>query len=525
MKSISKIFGLAALTLSAALTSCEGEKDLIIIEEDLPIKTSTLYMVGDATPNGWSIDAPTALTPSDEDPLIFTYEGKLTRGELKLCLTPGSWDAPFIRPAENGTQITKSGLAASTFIMHAGDPDNKWVVAEDAIYKLTFNLRQWTAEFAYVSDVPKEPKNPIETEVLYMVGDATPNGWNIDAPTQLNKESQYIFTYEGKLTAGAMKCCMATGSWDVEFIRPAVDAVAINRDGVAESEFIKSTSPDNKWKVTEGGIYKLTFDLQNWTIEAKFLEELPDEPGGDNQPIETDLVFAIGEAVASGWSLDDAPVFEKSADNKYIFTAKLTLGFGELKFGTVRDFGAPFIHPAKANCSISKSGVEDNGITFCNEPDDKWRVNDEGVYNVTLDLENYTIKVEYVGETSGDNPDENPDAIKTEVLYIVGDASPNGWSLDDAIGLVKSADNEYIFTYEGQLNVGEFKFCIEKDWVAKFIRPEVNGTEIDHNGMVAQKFLYYAGDPDNKWKIVEAGKYRLTLNLYERTFEATFVEQ
>ena len=72
MKSFSKIFGLAALTLTAALTSCEGEKDLIIIEEDLPIKTSTLYMVGDSTPNGWSIDAPTALTPSEEDPLIFT---------------------------------------------------------------------------------------------------------------------------------------------------------------------------------------------------------------------------------------------------------------------------------------------------------------------------------------------------------------------------------------------------------------------------------------------------------------------
>ena len=37
------------------LTACEDEKDLVIYEGDLPIKTSTLYMVGDATPNGWSI--------------------------------------------------------------------------------------------------------------------------------------------------------------------------------------------------------------------------------------------------------------------------------------------------------------------------------------------------------------------------------------------------------------------------------------------------------------------------------------
>ena len=130
MKSFSKIFGLAALTLTAALTSCEGEKDLIIIEEDLPIKTSTLYMVGDATPNGWSIDAPTALTPSEEDPLIFTYEGVLNPGEMKLCLTPGSWDAPFIRPAEAGLEVTKAGRPAETFVMHAGDPDLKWRIAD-----------------------------------------------------------------------------------------------------------------------------------------------------------------------------------------------------------------------------------------------------------------------------------------------------------------------------------------------------------------------------------------------------------
>ena len=88
MKSFSKIFGLAALTLTAALTSCEGEKDLIIIEEDLPIKTSTLYMVGDATPNGWNIDAPTQL--NKESQYIFTFEGELKKGEMKCCMTTGS---------------------------------------------------------------------------------------------------------------------------------------------------------------------------------------------------------------------------------------------------------------------------------------------------------------------------------------------------------------------------------------------------------------------------------------------------
>lgn len=47
--------------LMSLLTGCDGEKDLKIIDGNLPIKTSTLFMVGDATPNGWSIDDPTPL--------------------------------------------------------------------------------------------------------------------------------------------------------------------------------------------------------------------------------------------------------------------------------------------------------------------------------------------------------------------------------------------------------------------------------------------------------------------------------
>lgn len=47
--------------LMTLFTGCDGEKDLKIIDGNLPIKTSMLFMVGDATPNGWSIDDPTPL--------------------------------------------------------------------------------------------------------------------------------------------------------------------------------------------------------------------------------------------------------------------------------------------------------------------------------------------------------------------------------------------------------------------------------------------------------------------------------
>ena len=144
MKAIHILTSLIILSLAFALAACEGEKDLIVIEGNLPIKTSAFYMVGDATPAGWDIGNPTALTPTEEDPLVFVYEGHLNSGEMKCCLKTGDWGAPFVRPVTHGCEISGSGVQETTFIMYAGDPDNKWRVTEAGNYRLTFDLRNWT---------------------------------------------------------------------------------------------------------------------------------------------------------------------------------------------------------------------------------------------------------------------------------------------------------------------------------------------------------------------------------------------
>lgn len=140
-----KIFAVIAVALvSFGIMSCDSEKELIIIEGNLPIKTSTLYMVGDATPAGWDIGNPVGLTPTEEDPLVFVYEGPLYQGELKLCLTPGNWDAPFIRPLTDQSVINRTNINSEPFQMHAGDPDEKWRVTEEGNYRLIYDLRNWT---------------------------------------------------------------------------------------------------------------------------------------------------------------------------------------------------------------------------------------------------------------------------------------------------------------------------------------------------------------------------------------------
>lgn len=154
MKPIYKFLSMAMLfVVVVTLASCEGEKDLVVIEGNLPIKTETLYMVGDATPAGWNIDAPTAFTPSQEDPLVFSYEGPLNTGELKCPLKTGNWGGVFVMPVNNGCKISKSGIDDTTFsLMPTGNPDNKWKVEDAGTYKLVFDLRNWTVSATYISE-------------------------------------------------------------------------------------------------------------------------------------------------------------------------------------------------------------------------------------------------------------------------------------------------------------------------------------------------------------------------------------
>ena len=382
---------LACMMLALALTGCEGEKDLNIIEGELPIKTNSLYMVGDATPNGWDIGNPTPLSASTDDALIFTWEGPLYKGELKLCLTTGSWDAPFIRPVVNGTEITKTAISNAKFAMHAGDPDDKWRIADAGKYKLTFDLRHWTMSTEYLGELDAPVIEPIEAETLFIVGDATPNGWNIDAPTQLAKMSQYVFQYEGNLLAGELKACLSTGDWGVSFIRPTFGGCKISKNGVESADFVFTTNPDDKWQVVEAGEYRLTFDLEHWTISAEALG------GGTTgkDPLEANVVYIVGDATPNGWSIDSPTQLTK--ESQYVYVYEGTLTQGELKACLqTGSWDVPFIRPIFANCRIDGNGVENPDFVFTANPDDKWKVEEAGDYRLTFDLEHWTLNAKKI---------------------------------------------------------------------------------------------------------------------------------
>ena len=482
---------------------CDGEKDLVIIDKDLPIRTSVLYMVGDATPAGWDINSPTPLTVSEDDDMVFTYEGNLNVGEMKLCIATGSWDNAFIRPITGGTEIGKEPIVDAPFKMQAGEPDDKWKIVEAGVYNVSFDMRHRTMSTTYLRESDPPEIKPIETENLYIIGDATPSWWNIDSPTPCERISEFVFVYEGGLTEGSLQALLTPGNWSPAFILPINSDSKINKTPKDKEQFNYSINHSNMWAVEEAGRYRLTFDLEHWTISTEYL--------GAYAP---QTLYMVGSATAGGWSLDNATEMTAvdGTDGAYTWTGYLAKG--TFKATTVKDFGAPFYRPSSADCRISENGITATDVVFTSEPDDQWNVVTAGNYKIDINTKELTISAEYLGD-----PGKRP--IETSTLYLIGDATPNSWDINAVTPL--EMKSEHVFVYEGNLANGALQATTKPgDWNLPFIVPLTNGCKISKAGVESDGFDYLV-DHTNMWQVDDAGRYRLTFDLGNWTVKAEYI--
>lgn len=164
--------------------------------------------------------------------------------------------------------------------------------------------------------------------------------------------------------------------------------------------------------------------------------------------------------------------------------------------GTKGDWCGEWYRPLVDNQDLSATGVEQN--SGCTN-DNKWKVTSAsaGRYKITLNTASNSIKFEPVN------------------IYLIGDATPNGWNMGSLTPMQK---NGSVYTWTGQLNPGEFKFT-------KFNSNWCDGTEIiaaTANQTIANtafKLRDNCQGDDNKWKVSASGTYTITLNLDTNSLE------
>lgn len=500
------------------MSSCEGEKDLIVSDFKSPIHTKELYLVGDAVPTGWSFEDPTPMQCSETDPYIFVYKGQLHEGEFKVSLAPtSSLDVDFIRPLYYGQEIGEEPLEAVKFQMHADNPDEKWLVVANGTYELTFNLRDWTLSTEYLGEFVQPEVAPIETETLYIVGSATSIGWNIGNAPETAKKSKYIFEYECWLNEGELRATTKR-AWGYH-IRPVTDHVKIGKDGIENENFMYVWDPDINWLVTDPGNYHLTFDLENWTLKTEFLGgENPDRPS-DKDPIETSTLFMVGDATVNGWNGDAMTALTRDASDSHVFTYEGNLYAGEFKVYPKSGDEYPSwdaIRPLGGNRPITKTDITEEEFDYSLNPDYKWVVKDAGKYRLTLNLSKWTMSCSYLGTLEDIEIPVNP--IETEEFFILGDAAPSGWDIYNPTPVTRVS--KYIFVYDGHLNAGRMRATPVKDW-GIHVRPKSDNSPIGINGVASSGFIYTA-NPDYNWNVEKAGNYKLTFDLEHWTIKAEY---
>lgn len=519
MKRIIKygMYTLLVLLATMSFLSCNDDKDIVMITDELPLKVDHLYMVGDATPAGWSIDNPTELTKDDNDKFVFTYHGKLNAGELKFPLSKGDWGATFIYAPAAGTEINAKGVASDAIDIRKGGDDYKWKVTEAGIYTLTLNLRDRKIQAAYEG---AEPVTPIVSATLGFIGDATPSGWTDDQAqaTMFTKTSDapLQFTYEGFLKTGDFKLiydATVMKDWAGPYIQAPEDGVTLNHEGVSKQGMIVGGA-DYKWKVTEAGTYKLVFDLTAHTVTVASFAAAP---ASDSWATET--LYLLGGA-GNGWSIGEALALKKVADHRFVYAGELKEGTFKLMSTNTGDFGTEdkdwFYAPA-GETVISQDGAAADGVVAGTgkSADNQWKVTKAGNYVLTLDMSAHKITAEYVGDAAS--------SIATGEARLVGDATPTGWSISGT-AMTKASSSPLTYTWEGSLKEGEFKVALTStndDFSGEWLQAPAPATEVNASGIVNGNVV--KGGDDNKWKVTKAGTYKIVINFSAKKINVTYM--
>lgn len=318
------------------------------------------------------------------------------------------------------------------------------------------------------------------TKTLYLLGDAAPNGWSADNATEMNADPNIPgkFTWRGTLSAGELKFITTPGEFVPSYNRGSSNTRLVYRDSFDQ--------PDDKFVIDEGGLYEITIDLLNLSISIV----------KSSDPAYSRL-WIIGDAIPTGWNIDNPAEMRVDESNKFIFTYNEILSAGEFKIPvSTGDFNTDYYMPLVNHQDISETGVQ---LVPGGNPDYKWQITEPGPYKIKLNIQIPSIEIKKF--------------VPYEKIYMVGDATPVGWNIDNPYELTRNPNNIYEFWYEGHMSAGEFKFPVETgDWGGDFFMPVFPYQDLDKTEM---KFVP-GGQPDNKWRITEPGNYRIVINqLYE----------
>ena len=218
-----------------------------------------------------------------------------------------------------------------------------------------------------------------------------------------------------------------------------------------------------------------------------------------------DRLLIVGEAVWGGWSIDNSIVMLNSTENPDVFKATVNLNAnGTFKFLTTTEWGNLEYRAGDNDVTLAEGIASPLVSTKENSNDKQFKVSETANYDIVCDLVAKTIVVKKA------KYQKNP--LKHAALWLVGSATPGGWSIGDGFMLSPDANNPTVFKAIVNLVEGEMKIAMNNQTgygQIFYLRDTTDETK-----------MVFGGD-DNKWNITKAGEYDVTVDVVNMTISIT----
>ncbi|MDR0547690.1 MAG: SusF/SusE family outer membrane protein, partial [Dysgonamonadaceae bacterium] len=337
---------------------------------------------------------------------------------------------------------------------------------------------------------------------LYVVGNACSAGWNPDAAPEMTQIEAGVFKWTGALedytgdNGNRRFKFLIARNWEVSITvgDPAAPHKRITSGVEEELRVNTGSGADNAFQVPVTAEYEVVVNLNTMKMTCTQTSEV------DPNALDLNHLYLVGGAVPCGWSAGASIEMTKISEGVFVWACLITPRAdgsdpAMFKFLNRQDW-AFSINPADNNIEFVPGVKYD--LTY-RDVDRKFIVTETtaGLYTVQVDLN--TIKVVF---------NKVPDLTQ---LYMVGDATPAGWSNTQPEAMTFVSDG--IFTWSGALSMGQFKFLNEAGTWSKSINPTTD-IELQVDTEYELRYRPVEATPnDKKFIITTPGNYAVNVNL------------
>ncbi|MBT1688585.1 SusE domain-containing protein [Dawidia soli] len=304
--------------------------------------------------------------------------------EYKIVLTAGTWTTTvdvLTDVSKEFTHVDLNNLLIDKLRIEAGKTAD--VTAQVTASVIISDKVVKSNPVMFKATPTSKDVTPAAYTKMWIVGDATPNGWNKDNPNEMAADPTniYQFKYNEVLTNGKFKIMTGTGNWSVDSYMPPVDNGAVTSTDV---NLHAKATPDNKWDVVDAGPYKIILNIgANRSI--RIMKYVP-----------FDQLYILGDATSAGWDPANAIAMTADPDDPYVFTWT-----GELNAAGRGQFTFPVSSEASNTtffaAPTSGAGITATQLSFTSTGTSvnkfKLKAGEEGTYTITVNQLKETISI------------------------------------------------------------------------------------------------------------------------------------